>query len=387
MLEGGDVLNNVKKNTILLIKCAIRNINNQKLDFSDDELNKIYLFSKKHDIAHIVAYGLKINNAIPQNDIGKKFNDAIFKAFFRYQQTSNTGSMIFGILESEGIDYLPLKGTVIREFYPEPWMRTSSDIDILIREQDIDKAVKSITSQSDFESELPSGYDVSLYSKKLHQHIELHFSLLDDRYEYMQEPLKDIWNHAINQNNHRYSLPDEYFLYYHYAHMAKHFKFMGFGIRLVLDTYIINNKIKFDYNKSEAFNVGKLNTFSRAIDKLADIWFGGCQSNKEFDDLSDYILCSGIYGTVENKVSNINTSKFKYLIMRIFMPYNQMVFSYPILRKYKILLPFCWFLRFFKIFRKGKTKTSLNEMKVNFSSDDIKKIQIRQMLEKYDLPQ
>ena len=30
------------------------------------------------------------------------------------------------------IPFLPLKGSVIRQYYPEPWMRTSCDIDILV---------------------------------------------------------------------------------------------------------------------------------------------------------------------------------------------------------------------------------------------------------------
>ena len=380
-------MNNIERNTLLLTKCAIRSIKNEKFSFSDEELNNIYSFSKKHDIAHIVAYGLKINDAIPRNSIGKKFNDAIFNAYFRYQQTCDTARKIFEILESDNIDYLPLKGSVIRSFYPEPWMRTSSDIDILIRETDINKAIESITSKTDFKSDLPGKYDVSLFSEKLHQHIELHFSLLDDRYEEMQKPLIDIWSKAIKDNKNSYSLPEEYFLYYHYAHMAKHFKFMGFGIRLVLDTYIINKNIKYDYTQSNIFKQGNLITFSKAIDNLAEIWFGDKNSNKEFDDLTDYILGSGIYGTAANKVNNINRSKLNYLIYRIFMPYDQMIFSYPILKKYRFLLPFCWFLRFFKFFKKDSAKRSLHEVKANLNSSNNEKEKIKAMLTKYDLPQ
>ncbi|MBO4954226.1 MAG: nucleotidyltransferase family protein, partial [Clostridia bacterium] len=31
------------------------------------------------------------------------------------------------------IDFMPLKGAVIRQYYPEPWMRTSCDIDIHVK--------------------------------------------------------------------------------------------------------------------------------------------------------------------------------------------------------------------------------------------------------------
>ena len=44
------------------------------------------------------------------------------------------------VFEQQKIFFLPLKGAVIRDFNPEAWMRTRSDIDILIREEDYEKA-------------------------------------------------------------------------------------------------------------------------------------------------------------------------------------------------------------------------------------------------------
>ena len=325
------ILDRISEATILLTKYAINKTTGKKIEYTTDELNKIYLFAKKHDIAHIVAYGLKINNSIPNDETGKLFDDEIFKAYFRYQQTTSTNQLIFKLLEEANIDYLPLKGAVIRDYYSEPWMRTSSDTDILIKECDIQKAIDCITTSTDFISENPSVYDVSLFSKKMHQHIELHFSLIDDRFDNVTLPLENIWEKAIKTDSHRYILPTELFMYFHYLHMAKHFRHMGFGIRFILDTYILNKNIDFNISESLAFKQGKLIEFSNSIYKLSDCWFGEGSNTPELDDLSDYILKSGIYGTTDNKVKNTNHSKIKYIILRIFMPYDMMIYSYPFL--------------------------------------------------------
>lgn len=382
----GVVLDRIQEATILLTKYAINDEKGQKIDYTTDQLREIYYFSKKHDIAHIVAYGLKINDSIPNDETGKLFNDEIFKAYFRYQQTISTNENIFKLLDEAKIDYIPLKGAIIREYYPEPWMRTSSDTDILVKEININKAVECITKTTDFVSDIESNYDVSLISKKLHQHIELHFSLIDDRFENVTIPLDNIWEKAIKIDSHRYSLSTEQFLYFHYLHMAKHFRSTGFGIRFVLDTYILKNKIKFDIENSKAFRDGNLVTFSKAINALSENWFGNTETNAELSDLSDYILQSGIYGKTENRVKNLNISKFRYIIFRIFMPYDKMIFSYPILKKIKILLPFCWILRWFNLLGKGKAKSSINEIKINFNTNNEQKNKFQEMISKYNLP-
>ena len=93
---------------------------------------------------------------------------------------------------------------------------------------------------------------------------------------------------------------------------------MGFGIRFIIDTYILNKKVDFDISESLAFKQGRLIKFSNSINDLSDYWFGEATTTPELDDLCDYILNSGIYGTTDNKVKNTNQSRFKYIILRIF---------------------------------------------------------------------
>ena len=50
-------------------------------------------------------------------------------------------------LEKAEIPFLPLKGSVIRKYYPEPWMRTSCDIDLLIHKEEADNVVNLFTEK------------------------------------------------------------------------------------------------------------------------------------------------------------------------------------------------------------------------------------------------
>ncbi len=57
---------------------------------------------------------------------------------------------------------MPLKGSVIRNMYPEPWMRTSCDIDILVEKSSLDVAKKAVQAIG-FEYKGMGSHDISLF--------------------------------------------------------------------------------------------------------------------------------------------------------------------------------------------------------------------------------
>ena len=54
--------------------------------------------------------------------------------------------------EKAQIPFLPLKGSVIRKYYPEAWMRTSCDIDILVHDEDVGRAKEIQKAQKAIEA-------------------------------------------------------------------------------------------------------------------------------------------------------------------------------------------------------------------------------------------
>jgi hypothetical protein len=109
-----------------------------------ENIAKIYKISKRHDLAHLVGVAVDKCGMKIESEIAQKLVNSQMMAVFRYENINYELSRIKSTLEEGGIDYVPLKGAVIRSLYPEPWMRTSSDIDVLVRENDHKRAVELI---------------------------------------------------------------------------------------------------------------------------------------------------------------------------------------------------------------------------------------------------
>ena len=134
----------IKLLTCALIGTVLNEQDKQQLD--EQTLNQIYKIAKKHDMAHLLSTALKKNSITVEAQLEEKFNKAQLDAVNRYLRIDMDKERIFHILNTAQINHIPLKGTIIREMYPEQWMRTSCDIDILIKPQDISARVITINS-------------------------------------------------------------------------------------------------------------------------------------------------------------------------------------------------------------------------------------------------
>ena len=62
-------------------------------------------------------------------------------AAWRVRNIENEQGRVRKCLEEAEIPFILLKGAVVRDFYPEAWMRTSSDIDVLVPRGELSHAV------------------------------------------------------------------------------------------------------------------------------------------------------------------------------------------------------------------------------------------------------
>ncbi len=149
------------------------------ISLSDAESQRLYALSKSHDLAHIVASALRKNNISVPKDTETKFQKQMFSAVFRYENINYEYNRICGVLERAQIQFVPLKGSVIRKYYAEPWMRTSCDIDILVHEADLEKATEIIAGELGYEIGQKGRHDVP-FNSQTGVHLELHYSLIED---------------------------------------------------------------------------------------------------------------------------------------------------------------------------------------------------------------
>lgn len=370
---------------------------NQQIDelikegITSERLPLIYKLSKRHDLAHLVGDALDKNGLfVDCSEVKKRFLQERNMAVYRYEQIQYEFEQICDTLEQANIPFLPLKGSVIRPLYPEPWMRTSCDIDILVAPQDLERAQEILGIKLDYMLVGKGDHDIGLEAPG-GVHLELHYQLLEGGAKDCEKiVLGDIWSVVEREEGKvaHCKMPDEYFYCYHIAHITKHLRYGGCGVRSILDTWLLNHKIDFDQSKRDALlqRAGLLSA-AQAIENLAEVWFSGEEKDSLTEILGEYILTGGVYGTFDNKVAVQQTrkkGKFSYLFSRIFLPYSQMKFKYPRLQKYPILYPFYVVKRCFSLFNKEKRRIALREVNQTINEDE-KQQRVAKLMRDLDL--
>lgn len=351
--------------------CGTKLTDEERNNYSPDQLQDLLKISSKHDVVHLLVFGLKQNELISKehNDIEK----CILKAVYRYQRINHALQGISKTLEKAKIAFMPLKGSVIRKFYPEPWMRTSCDIDILVKEADLKKAVSALEQDCNCRYEGKGSHDISLFAAN-GTHVELHYKLVEDgRVGESADVLEAVWDTAVlHEDCHFwYEMPDEMFYFYHIAHMAKHFEHGGCGIRPLIDLWILDRLDGVERSKREELLVrGGLITFAEVARKLSNVWFSGDPHDEISQQMEDFILRGGVYGTTENRVAvqqQKQGGRLQYAVSKIFIPYEVIKFHYPILQKYRWLTPVMEVRRWGKLIFCGHIKRTARELKYNSS--------------------
>ena len=337
------------------------------IDLDREALGRLYKLSKMHDMAHLIGYAMKKSGIKTDDDIQNAFEQAMNTAAFRYVKINYDLNALSNALEEAQIPFIPLKGSVIRKYYNEPWLRTSCDIDILVHKSDLEKVKKVFVDTLHYEYISAWNYEVS-YHTPSKTHIELHHTLSDDNQQ-ADKVLEEVWQHAAPMENHTYhhEMSDAMYYLYHMVHMAKHFVNGGCGIRPFLDIWVLNHNCSFDRQKRyELLERAGLLPFAKEAEQLSEAWFTPSPHTPLSEQLERFILNGGSYGSVENRVAvqqAITGSKLSYLLSRIFLPYDQLKLTYPNLVKRKWLFPFYQVKRWFRLFYKGRLKRSVSEAK------------------------
>ncbi len=352
-----------------------------KNSVSDDILPELHNLSKHHGVSHIVGTAL-INNGLLRGRTAENFfrEDAMFTAF-RYENQRFVLEKVCGVLEKSKIPHIPLKGAEISSLYPEEWMRTGCDIDILVPEKDAETAANAISDSLGYKIKGRGKHDIAILSSE-NVYIELHFTLIEEDYSPdMAKVLKKAWKHAKSvSGGYRYRFDDAMFYCYHVAHMAKHFVGGGCGVRPFIDLRLMNKNN--DYHTAEVkalLKEGGLADFAETAEKLSEVWF----SEKEHDEVTlimqEFVVSGGLFGSEETKKlsgSRRSGGKTKFVLSRIFVPYDELKRRYPIIKKYRFLTPICEICRLMSfLFGKKRKfrKKYLSDMK-NIAAERVEDI-------------
>ena len=341
----------------------------EKSLYTEDAINELLSTAKEHDITQLVYKGLYENGLVPDTD--SSYKNSIFKTVFRYENQNYELSRVRSLLEKNEIPFVLLKGSVLRNYYKEPWLRTSCDIDILIKKDDLEKAKNLIIKELNYECTFVSTHDVSLMSQN-RVHLELHFELMETDFK-KSTLLSNVWDSSelLKISDYEYQMTNELFLFFHIYHMAKHFKYGGCGIKPLIDLWVIRNKMSYDEKKViKLLKDEDLEKFYEYALLLTDAWLEGKSHNDVTKSMECFILQGGVYGTFEQNLAMEQGAKggaFRRMWGRVFMPYSQMIKGYPVLKNWPILFPLFQVVRWFRIIFGAGRKRAIEEMKSNQS--------------------
>ncbi len=352
----------------LLLKCIKSAVDGVEIcDFQPEMLDSVYALAVAHDMAHLVAEALDGAGLLTGNgEALAGLRRARLAAVFRAEQMDEALATVRRVLSAASIPFLPLKGSVIREFYPARWQRTSCDIDVLVPEESLAAAADALVKEGGFTKAGKGAHDLSLYSEA-GVHIELHYTLVEDHIPpAVQRILSTVWEHT-EKNGAEHTMHADFFYFYHIAHMAKHFTLGGCGIRPLLDLWLLRQKMPPPPQADALLLAGGLSTFAEAAVRLSLAWFEDAPHDDITSRMQSFILRGGVYGTLRNQITveQKKRGKLGYLLSKIFLPYNRLKYQYPVIQRHKWLTPFCEVLRWLRLFFGGEWRRVRRTLRVN----------------------
>ena len=337
---------------IYLVSCAV---NGTKADISRVaamNLEQVYAAANRHLLTAITAAALESAGVRDE-----AFTQAKGKAIRRVAAMDVDKALLLAQLESAGIWYIPLKGAVLKDYYPAYGLREMTDFDILFDADSADD-VRRIMEGLGFTT-VEFGTSVrDVYFKQPVSKYEMHRALFGPIHgerpsAYYADVKQRLIKDEGNSCGWHFSVEDFYI--YITAHEYKHYSYGGTGLRSLLDIYVylrrFGDAMQWDYVQSEVGKLG-LSDFEARNRRLAMNLFSGGQLSADDRGMLDYIALSGAYGTFEHSVANRlkaygggKRGKARYLMNRIFLPMESIQRAYPFFYQHKLLLPLLFFYR------------------------------------------
>lgn len=333
--------------------------------------------AKRHQIIPLIYYGI-INSGIRiPEDVFAQIENISYKSIAVSHSQLYELENLYRAFERSGIEYMPLKGAVIKKLYPRPEMRTMGDADILIKTEQYEK-IRAIMRNAGFKEAVESDHE--LIWNKSNIHLELHKRLIPSYNKDYYAYYGDGWKLAVPDTGSRYKMSDEDTFIYIFTHYAKHYRDGGIGIRHITDLYIYLSAkpdLNKEYIEAELKKLNLLDFYNNTVHTL-NVWLNGEKSDEMSDFITEKIFESGSYGTYKAHIMSgaVKASKsggnvrIKRIVKLIFLPYKYMCDKYPVLIKAPFLLPVMWLVRIADVIFNKRDKIARQRKELDYITDD-----------------
>ncbi|MCR5450719.1 MAG: nucleotidyltransferase family protein [Solobacterium sp.] len=345
------------------------------------EWDKIAGYAKEQNTAGIIWYQIK-DMDIPEQ-VREELKSGFMSDVYLSVNSEYALEEIKALFDNRQIDCMPFKGTLIKDSYPHPELRTMGDRDILIRHEDRKKSDEVMMSLG--YSKFVDNHAVWTYCRK-HLMFEIHdvmfYEELSNQTDY-REYFKSIWDSAERKEGCCY-IPDrnKHFIYM-MVHTAKHVTNKGMGFRAFLDMVFFSINEKADWNMiTEELKKLELYEFACICFSLCEYWFDVKMPfhketpDKEFMEyVTEKMFRDGIFGLTNKENTEGNSAKqirrsehgytqtaIKMTVKKLFPPYRdmQLIPWYRWVDGKPWLMPAAWVYRWgYCIKNKGRESRAL----------------------------
>ena len=374
---------------LYLMACALQGVSAREEILADADLKQLLIMARKHSVASMVCMALEKTAIFANADetAKKQWLDAKNKAVRKNMLLDAERKAILHELEIQGIWYMPLKGSILKDWYPKPGMREMADNDILFdpsgREQ-----VREIFQNRGYKTVSFGKINHDEYEKPPIYNFEMHVSLFHGMYKEFTKQYENVKERLlpVDGTAYQFAFTPEDFYVFALAHAHKHYSHSGTGVRTLADIYVMDRHLGGIMDRDEVeqkltqLGIAEYEQHSRV---LAEKLFSAVRPLAEIELTEDekemllYYCDATTYGTVGNSVNNrlhelqensediTLWTKLKYCGVRLFPGKEFCKYAYPFVYKHPWTMPFFWVWRIVDkgITHRRKVKQELKALK------------------------
>lgn len=369
------MLSNEKK---FFLQCLSDFCNQRTTDIPsyDVDLKKIYQYGQEHSTGAILYWqcGEKMN--MISNLTGYQ-NALANEMYYSVNRTQFMKEVIY-YFEQIKRPFICMKGSVFRNHYPVPELRSMGDIDIIIRQEDKEGVDQIFINHMKFTRYIDNHSVWTYYLKdfQFEVHNHMFYENLANDFDYIGY-FDQIFEHKHHDrvfglnSEYMYVPDDNYHFLYLMTHTAKHIINNGSGFRAYLDMYMFtkdNEDLDWEWIRNELIKL-RLMEFTETCFALCEKWFDVKMplSHKELDpafyeEITEKTFNDGVFGLSNKANEGAHTAKeikrekkgywitaVRLIFRLIFPPYSDLILipRYSLVKGRKWLLPFVWIFRWF----------------------------------------
>lgn len=374
---------------IYLMACSLQGTEPEGAPLANIDLEALLRLAKAHSVSAMVCMALEQTDAFQHTaeTTRLKWLEAKNKAIRKNMLLDAERKAILHELEIQGIWYMPLKGSILKDWYPKPGMREMADNDILFDPSGHEQ-VREIFQNRGYKTVSFGKLNHDEYEKAPIYNFEMHVSLFPGTYKELAEQYENVKERLLPVDGTAYQFaftPEDFYVFV-LAHAHKHYSHSGTGVRTLADIYVMERHLGDIMDRDEVeqkltqLGIAEYEQHSRV---LAEKLFSAVRPLAEIELTEDekemllYYCDATTYGTVGNSVNNrlhelqensediTLWTKLKYCGVRLFPGREFCKLYYPFVYRHPWTLPFFWVWRIVDkgITHRRKVKQELKALK------------------------